>query len=271
MSKIGDSVIAAQENGHFFDDAEEVMQNTAKKLDMTLGKPTKSPNAVSPRLASSAHPKKPITTAKPSTPPTPPTGKPVPPQPKDIMARDKQAKEIAALVHDFAEKNHLVVHHGGANLVKSDVWRYVAWLLGLRVVFSELSDDLSDTMMIPRQRQLALEDDDSQAFPIDTASSTYAVLGVCQLYDGDQLVAEGVSCATNDEEFLSEGQPYDTMHLAQTRAFVRAMRNGYGFIMPLAGYSSTPFEEVINDVFSSKVKEAVERKLSKVEDIKPTK
>lgn len=176
----------------------------------------------------------------------------VPERIEDIKSTKKfnDIKALSRCVKDFAETNHQVVHYNGKNYVKSSVWQFLADMLGVSI--RHISCDY-DTYMYN-----AYKAEDS-----DGSKVNFLVQCGCSIVDSDgRTVSYGESFASNDEEFLSHKELVHTLHLAQTRAFVRAMRNKYSHIVVMAGYEPAPFEEVMNDNFRDLVNREVKRALA---------
>lgn len=78
--------------------------------------------------------------------------------------------------------------------------------------------------------------------------ATGGFLSRCEVRNihGDILGAAEQVC-TRDETMWSRCDDYALMGMAQTRATVRALRQVLGFIMPLAGYSATPADEMTRE------------------------
>ena len=60
-----------------------------------------------------------------------------------------------------------------------------------------------------------------------------------------QCVGRGFSLCTNKEKMWSKRDEFAIHAMAQTRATGRAFRNRFGQIAKLAGYSATPYEEMV--------------------------
>lgn len=176
--------------------------------------------------------------------------------------RTSRINELAALVRKFAVTSHLCFQHKGHTYVKSDVWRYLADILSIRYV-CYVDYKLEQTKDIPRQRPVK-----SSAARKPDYTPTFVVTCECVLYEeGDNVTfgeANGWGLASDDEPFLHGKPPYSVVNLARTRAFVRAMQERYGHIIAAAGFSSTPFEEIINDPYEERIKQGVADALAKL-------
>ena len=123
---------------------------------------------------------------------------------------------LAKKVRLFADKTHNVVTLDGKSYVKVGAYQYLAHILGL-----------------------------TSAFEFDDNSTNEEVWCTCILRNKEgNRVTETVMYANKKEVFLRDKEDFAVLGMAQTRAFVRAMKNVYGFIMELAGYQSVGVEEI---------------------------
>lgn len=123
--------------------------------------------------------------------------------------------DIAKKIRVFADRTHNVVTLGGKSYVKVGAYQYLAKLLGITPVFD-----------------------------FDPASTQTEVWCVCTLRkDGSELTHTAMY-ADRTEIFLRDKPEFAVTGMAQTRAFVRAMKNVYGYLMELAGYQSVAIEEI---------------------------
>lgn len=131
---------------------------------------------------------------------------------QDIVTMDSLAKKIRS----FADKTHNVVTLDGKNYVKVGVYQYLANLLRI-----------------------------SPEFDFEPESTQSEVWCVCTLKNqiGRELT-HTTMYADKDEEFLKDKPAYAVLGMAQTRAFVRAMKNIYGYLMEYAGYQAVAIEEI---------------------------
>ncbi len=65
-----------------------------------------------------------------------------------------------------------------------------------------------------------------------------------KIYIGDKVVGIGYALCSNKEARKRSFDEYAILSMAQTRAIGKAYRNKIGWIMKLAGYESTPSEEM---------------------------
>lgn len=131
---------------------------------------------------------------------------------QDIVTMDLLAKKI----RNFADKTHNVVTLDGKNYVKVGVYQYLANLLRITPYF-----DFADE------------------------SSQNEVWCICTIKNKAGIeITHTTMYADKDEEFLKDKPAYAVLGMAQTRAFVRAMKNIYGYLMEYAGYQSVAIEEI---------------------------
>ena len=131
---------------------------------------------------------------------------------QDIVAMDLLAKKI----RNFADKTHNVVTLDGKNYVKVGVYQYLANLLHITPYF-----DFADE---------------------STQNEVWCICTIKNKAGGE--ITHTTMYADKDEEFLKDKPAYAVLGMAQTRAFVRAMKNIYGYLMEYAGYQSVAIEEI---------------------------
>lgn len=130
--------------------------------------------------------------------------------------RDKAMLTIAKKIRDFADKTHNVVTLDGKNYVKVGVYQYLANLLHL-----------------------------TPSFEFEPESTQTEVWCTCELRNKDgEEVTHTTMYADKTEVFLRDKPDYAVLGMAQTRAFARAMKNLYGYLIELAGYQSVAIEEI---------------------------
>ena len=124
--------------------------------------------------------------------------------------------ELAKKVRAFADKTHNVVTLNGKNYVKVGVYQYLASLLHI-----------------------------TPEFDFEPESTQSEVWCTCILRNakGDRIT-HTTMYADKQEVFLRDKDDFAVLGMAQTRAFVRAMKNIYGYLMEYAGYQSVAIEEI---------------------------
>ena len=125
--------------------------------------------------------------------------------------------EIIKKIRTFADRTHNVVTLDGKSYVKAGVYQYLAYLLGI-----------------------------TPSFEFEPESTQEEVWCTCKLYKDDDFGE--ITCTTmyadKKEVFLRDKPDYAVIGMAQTRAFVRAMKNIYGFLIEAAGYQAIAIEEI---------------------------
>lgn len=130
----------------------------------------------------------------------------------DVLAMDTLAKKVRL----FADKTHNVVTIDGKSYVKAGVYQYLASSLHI-----------------------------TPSFDFEPNSTSDEVWCICSLINSKGVeITHTTMYADKNEEFLKDKPAYAVLGMAQTRAFVRAMKNIYGFLMEYAGYQSVAIEEI---------------------------
>lgn len=131
---------------------------------------------------------------------------------QDVLAMDTLVKKVRL----FADKTHNVVTLNGKSYVKAGVYQYLASLLHI-----------------------------TPEFDFEPESTQNEVWCTCILRNakGDRIT-HTTMYADKQEVFLRDKEDFAVIGMAQTRAFVRAMKNIYGFLMEYAGYQSIAIEEI---------------------------
>ena len=130
----------------------------------------------------------------------------------DVLAMDTLTKKIRL----FADKTHNVVTLDGKSYVKVGVYQYLASLLHITPSFDFAEESTQDEVWC-----------------------------ICTLKNKNGVeITHTTMYADKNEEFLKDKPAYAVLGMAQTRAFVRAMKNIYGYLMEYAGYQSVAIEEI---------------------------
>lgn len=122
-------------------------------------------------------------------------------------------------LRSFIDKNHLGFEKNGKKFVTVEVWQYIAQLKGLVPEFESCPDDID---------------------------GVYSVRTTCSLYgvSDRKYVSKSTMIATSDEEFLADKDKCAVWGMSETRAFARAMKNIYGYLLASLGFQATPWEEI---------------------------
>lgn len=123
--------------------------------------------------------------------------------------------KLAEQIKLFATVTHNVVTLDGKNYVKAGVYQFIA----------------AQEHILP-------------SFSFDSESTQEEVWCTCILRNAGIEVSRATMYADKKELFLRDKPDFAVLGMAQTRAFVRAMKNIYGYLVELAGYQSIAVEEV---------------------------
>ena len=134
----------------------------------------------------------------------------------ELHVFDDDELKIIQKLRAYANKTHNIVTYDGKSYVRVGVYQYLANLLHI-----------------------------SPEFDFEPESTQSEVWCVCTLKNqsGCELT-HTTMYADKDEEFLKDKPAYAVLGMAQTRAFARAMKNVYGFLIEAAGYQSVAIEEI---------------------------
>lgn len=135
-------------------------------------------------------------------------------RPAEMIAR---AAEVATVLRDVIVKQHLAVNIQGREYVKVDGWAAMGSLLGL----------------LPREVDVKEIADGSFEAKVELYS----------LMTG-KVVGQGSALCGKDERRWSGADRYARRSMAITRATGKAYRLGLSWVMTLAGYAATPYEEM---------------------------
>ena len=131
---------------------------------------------------------------------------------QDVFVMDSLAKKV----RNFADKTHNVVTLNGKSYVKAGVYQYLASLLHI-----------------------------TPEFDFEPESTQSEVWCTCVLRNSSGArLTHTTMYADKREVFLRDKDDFAVLGMAQTRAFVRAMKNIYGYLMEYAGYQSVALEEI---------------------------
>jgi hypothetical protein len=133
-----------------------------------------------------------------------------------------EIQKVAVELKEFVDKQNLFTNIKGKNFVYVEGWQFAGASLGIRAVVEEV------TNLNPMG-----EDEEIK------------YMAKVKLYHNDQVFGAGVATCSNKEYSKKSFDEYAVVAMAQTRAVSRAYRNSLGWIMKLAGYEATPYEEVL--------------------------
>ena len=129
--------------------------------------------------------------------------------------------ELCKTLSDYIEKYPTVVadfSKGGKDLGKFatvDLWQYMADLLNLGVSYNT-----------------------------DYSNTGKAKASCTLTYNDGSPCTGGTALASKEENFLKNSPEFAVVAMAETRAFSKAMRNKFGYLLKDIGINATPFEEM---------------------------
>lgn len=146
---------------------------------------------------------------------------------------------IATQLKQLIVENQLFTNVKGNNYIYTDGWQIVGAFFGVTQRVTELVD-LSDGLK-------------------------YKYRAVVELFDvkSGHVVGRGIAICDNKESNKKSWDEYAIASMAQTRAIGKAYRGSFGWLMKLAGYETTPAEEM-----SEKYAESVTKTEASDEDKK---
>lgn len=131
-------------------------------------------------------------------------------------------------VKKFIHENKLWTNVQGKPYVNVEGWQFMGGMMGITASVTGL-EDLSTDKEIKYRASV-------------------------ELRRGDTLVSSGVAIASNKESGKSNFAEFAVASMAQTRAIGKAYRIYLGWIMKMAGFESTPLEEMQYEYHASESK-----------------
>ena len=135
----------------------------------------------------------------------------------------KQGQQLAA----FAKANDLSINIAGKDYMQVEGWQFVGTLNGL-------TDIVKSCFRIIEAEQL-LEGEIKYRAEVEIINQNGTV------------ISRGIAYASNKEKKKTGFEEYAVASMAQTRAIGKAYRNFLAWIVKMAGYEATPFEEIDKD------------------------
>lgn len=134
---------------------------------------------------------------------------------------DKPAEVVAmaTVLKNYVVKQELFTSIVGKNYAHVDGWQFAGFLSGMNAMVEEPKD-------LSTEKEIKW-------------------MAAAKIYIGDKLVGAGWAICSNKEAKKKNFDEFAIMSMAQTRAIGKAYRNKIGWVMKLAGYESTPSEEMI--------------------------
>lgn len=134
------------------------------------------------------------------------------------LDKPQEMIQMATVLKSYIIKQKLYTEIQGKNYVMVDGWAFAGFLTGLISVVEEPKDLSSE------------------------AEIKYSC--TAKIYQGEKVVGSGFALCSNKERSKKSFDEYAILSMAQTRALGKAYRNKIGWIIKLAGYESTPSEEM---------------------------
>jgi hypothetical protein len=135
-------------------------------------------------------------------------------QEKGIEQITKQSK----IIKDYIVKNNLSVKIANKDYVEVEGWQFAGGLLKLYPIITKTEDLSNGDIKWKAEAEIIGEDGTVQG--------------------------RGIAICSNKEAKKKTFEEYAILSMAQTRAIGKAFRNRIGWIIKLAGYESTPAEEI---------------------------
>ena len=132
--------------------------------------------------------------------------------PSDVMA-------FATSLKDLIVQNNLYTNVKGKNYVNVEGWQIAGAFTGMAPILEKL-ENLSQGNYYKYQAEVSLRDKD------------------------DKIVGRGIAICTNKEAGKTGFDEYAVASMAQTRAVGKAYRMKIGWLLKVAGYETTPAEEM---------------------------
>lgn len=134
----------------------------------------------------------------------------------------KQAADLLRLKQFIDNHNLGFQRKDGRKYVKVEAWQYLAQIKNLMPTFETE----------PHWVELGEE-------------RVYTVETTCILkLGGTEEVSRSTMVACSNEKFLKDKPMYAVWGLSETRAFARAVKNIYGYLLVSLGFQAVPFEEM---------------------------
>ena len=135
------------------------------------------------------------------------------------LEKMSEVNSMAKALKDYVVKNELFTTISGKNYTHVDAWQVSGGMLGL---FSKVVSikDLSKGNEIKWMAEVEIVNKE------------------------DKIISRGFALCSNVEGKKKSFDEYSILSMAQTRAIGKAYRNTIGYVMKLAGYESTPSEEM---------------------------
>lgn len=147
---------------------------------------------------------------------------------------NQRAKKLGQELSNFLKSNNLLIEIAGKNYVPVEGWQFVGMQLGLTEVVTECNP------VAP--------------FEDSTEIKYKAVVEVINQHG--TVISRGFAWCSNKESKKKGFEEYAIASMAQTRAVGKAYRNILAWIVKMAGYESTPAEEINSEKMEADLNKA---------------
>ncbi len=162
-------------------------------------------------------------------------------EPREMTAR---MAAIADALSDAIKERHLSVHIGQNDYVKIEGWSMTGAMLGVFPHVKEIAvieeGELDEEIVWKTRRDGGTYE---KRLPAVDGVITYQATVDLMTADGGIVGGATAICSKREEQWRDR-EDNQIASMAQTRAAAKAFRMTLGFIMPMAGYSATPAEEM---------------------------
>jgi hypothetical protein len=163
------------------------------------------------------------------------------------IASPKQLGEFATVLKKFIVEQKLYTNIAGKNYVNVEGWQFAGMATGIMPVVKKLE-------------KIELDDSDEIKY--------YAEVELKSI-KSDMIVGGGMAVCSNKERGKGKFEEYAIASMAQTRAVGKAYRSCFAWLMKMAGYETTPFEEMDGVKIKSGTNKKAKSEASKIaEEIK---
>ena len=145
------------------------------------------------------------------------------------IAKPAEVMTMATLLKNYVVKQKLYSNIKGHNYVLADGWQFAGFLTGMNAIVEEPKN-------LSNEKEIKYS-------------------ATAKIYLNDKVVGIGYAVCSNKEAIKKNFDEYAILSMAQTRAIGKAYRNKIGWVMKLAGYESTPAEEVITNGVKAEVED----------------
>lgn len=157
------------------------------------------------------------------------------------LSMDK-AKKLAKQLQKFAEDNRLSVEIAGKQYMQAEGWQFIGTHMGLTDIIE--SCDKTDSK--------------------DEIQYKASVIVINQQ---GTIISRGIAYCSNKESKRKGFEEYAIASMAQTRAIGKAYRNFLAWIVKMAGYEATPYDEIDPDKMESDLSKGKQKVLKKLTDL----